>query len=1228
MKNPFKQTVFASIFTCLISGGVLAQVVSSRIEGTVKDPSGAVVANASVRVTNRQTQLQRTTTTNNEGFFSVSEIPSGNYDVRIEQQGFQATDVRDVIVQVGTPATLNIQLETGAINTSVEVKAEDVQESVNTTNAEIGEVVDRRRVLDLPLDGRNPLDLITLQAGASETGRVNGNRARGLNITINGLNASDNFNKSEENIISNPTVPVSVESVREFRVTTGLATAEFGRGSAQVNVISQSGGNRYSGSLFEFHRNRVFNANNFFNNRTIDINTGKSVPREFLIRNQFGGRFGGPLTIPSFGGREPIYNGKDRTFFFVSYEGTRLAASETVNRYVLTQEARNGNFRYLNGLITNPANVAANPNAIRSVSVLGINNTRQTIDPTMAAFIGRTALPNNFDIGDGLNSGGFRFNARRSAPKDIYTMRLDHRFTDKFLWEFNYSYGNDFQYGDYVNGRLEQFPGGRGVDRLTRSRSISTALQMNFTPQTVNEFRFGFVNPATNFTNENFKGPYLIYLGYSSRIPLSDAYRLTSPNGRSIPVTQFIDNLTHVRGNHLMKAGFDIRLLRGKVFSYNDALPAVNFNATDNDPGFVTANFPGISTASANLANVNAAEYLANILTGAIGSIEQTFNADSPEAGFVSGAPVHRNYATEEFDFYAQDTWKFRPNLTLSFGLRYEFSTTPRDRDGLVVLPVGGKQGIYGPTPVGSLFVPGNATMPRTTNNFQTGKLFNTDANNFAPVVSFAWSPFKDNKTSLRAGYRISYIRENFNLYENIVRSNSGLSIYNDFVVGNRFLRDGVPTVPTPAFTLPLSLSTLFQRSSSVNVLGIDEKLKTPFMQEWTASVEREVFKDTVVELRYVGNVSKNLIRVYDINEVNVFAVDTTTGQSFLQAFNVARANLAAGSAITLNNPLFGRIFSGSGASAATSSTVQTYIRNGEAGELADYISRATIGGVRGSLLFNSGLPINFFRANPDAYGAYIAENGSRSSFHALQAEVRRRFRNGFSFQANYQFGKELADFTGTTTNLSAFVTLRDKNYEYRIQSPLHQVKANFIYELPFGKNRRFFSGGGISDVIFGGWQLGGIFSYQSGTPLSVYSGLGTLNAAARSGINTVNNISGKSVEDLRGEIGVQTIKNLLYYFDPTQFRTNFENPQPGTLGNLSRSAFIGPNYFRSDFIVIKRTRITENQNIEFRAEAFNAFNRANFRDPNMNYNSPNFGIISAIRGNPRIFQFALRYNF
>ncbi|MGH9944823.1 MAG: carboxypeptidase regulatory-like domain-containing protein, partial [Pyrinomonadaceae bacterium] len=721
----------AIICALLASVTTHAQSVNGRVEGTVRDAAAAVVSNAAVTITNLQTGATRNATTNDEGVFAIPEVSPGPYNVRIEASSFKTASIPNVAVEVGTPATLTVELEAGEVSEVVTVDASAAQDVVNTTNAEIGDVVERRRVLDLPLDGRNPLDLITLQAGASDTGRVNGVRARGINITVNGINASDNFNKSEDNIIDNPTIPVSVESVREFRVTTGLATAEFGRGSAQVNVISQSGTNRFSGSLFEFHRNTALNANNFFNNR-------QGLPRETLIRNQFGGRIGGPVLIPK------LYDGRDQTFFFFSYEGTRLAASETVNRLVYTEPARRGDFRYLNGLVTTPTNVANNPNAVRAAAnLLTLRPGFNTADPTTAALIARTPVPNNFDLGDGLNTGGFRFNARRAAPKDIYSFRLDHRFSDKYSFELNYAYGNDFQLGDVVNSRLQLFPGEFGTDRILRGRGFSTALLAALSPTLVNEFRFGFQNASTDFINQSFGAtPAIVVLN-----TVTSPFYTNANNGRQTPVYQFIDNLTHTRGNHLIKTGFDIRLLRGRRYNFAGTIPTVDLSITDNNPGLATSNFPGIvNSSSAAAASVNFANSLLNNLTGAIRRVSQTFNAAERDAGFIRDQPLRREYRTEEFDFYVQDSWKVRPNLTLNLGLRYEYSTVPREANNLISLPVGG---VFGPTAPENLFVPGGTLGARTMNDLvpEDFQFFKNDRNNFAPVVSFAYSPFGDGKT-------------------------------------------------------------------------------------------------------------------------------------------------------------------------------------------------------------------------------------------------------------------------------------------------------------------------------------------------------------------------------------------------------------------------------------------------------------------------------------------------
>ncbi|NJM54294.1 MAG: TonB-dependent receptor plug domain-containing protein, partial [Blastocatellia bacterium] len=464
-----KFKLLAIALLLILSNFAFGQTVRGRIEGTVKDPQGQVVPNVAITVTNTGTSEKLTAATTNDGTFVVTEVKPGNYTVTAEVQGFKKVLLEGIGVQVGTTTGLTIQLELGTVNEQVNVSADDAQVTINTSNSEVGEVVDRQKILELPLDGRNPFELTALQAGVqTKTGgdgevssfSINGNRTVANNLTVDGVNASDNFLKTPANITLS-VIPVSVESIAEFRVTTSLPSAEFGRGSAQINAVTASGTNNFRGSVFHFHRNTAFNANTFFNNATV-LSNGQSVPREPLIRNQFGGRLGGPIL-------------KDRVFFFGSYEGKRESRGLSRNRLVYTQQALQGTFRYIKGLPTTPANVARATvtaqagqgtastqsgtcgatgaggratvpvGTICTQNLLGITGTQrfnQPIDPTIRQFMLVMPLPNNFQIGDGLNTGGFRFNAKVISPTDQVSGRLDYRINDKHSFEATYNYGD------------------------------------------------------------------------------------------------------------------------------------------------------------------------------------------------------------------------------------------------------------------------------------------------------------------------------------------------------------------------------------------------------------------------------------------------------------------------------------------------------------------------------------------------------------------------------------------------------------------------------------------------------------------------------------------------------------------------------------------------------------------------------------------------------------------
>jgi hypothetical protein len=1188
----------------------VAQTVSTTLRGTVKDPSEAVISGAKITLIDNATKRQVTSTTDDEGAYLFTDVSAGNYTIIAEHPSFKKGEVTEIKVDVGVPATVNVVLEVGAVTETITVTASEAQQVINSQNAELQSTVQQQQIVDLPLNGRNPISLAGLQAGVAtnldtRSAAVNGLRGSFTNLTWDGININDNYIRTDSFFAV--AVP-AVEGVAEFTLTTQNAGPNVGLGVGQAALITPRGSSEFHGGLFWFHRNDVFDANSFFNNaagrRTADdplvqaglANTGEEVlPKNKLIRNQFGFSVGGPVPLSYF---------KDKLFFYTYYQGTRERRADSITRTSLTAQARQGLFTYRRG----------DNGRLQTVNLLNLGGA--STDETTSRLLGLTPLPNDFTEGDGLNFAGFRFNSGVIEDDNLFGLRFDYNLSARHKFEAVYSRYTLDSPNDTFNDIGEPFPGLPGAGQSSTRPRGSFAWLWTPTSRLTNELRFGFNNYDVKFvTRETFADGFRLNFPGIITNPIQNAL----PQGRPVNVYEVIDNSSFAKGNHLISFGGNYRNVLAKPFNDGGIIPTytIGFNTTGNPNPLSPDLFPG-GIGDEDFGN--APDILAS-LGGFLDNGVQTFNSIDRNSGFVDGATNVREFQYYTVGLYAGDSWRFRPNLSINAGLRWEFISVPTERNGLTLLPVGGLEALNDPNAVIDFAGSGTGR-----------KFFGNDWNNFAPSISFAWDPWNDGKTSIRGGFSISYaIDSNITTIENATNGNDGLTqnITINEIAGT-VSGGGIAPIPTPQFLVPRTLPQSIALDPFAAIFTIDPNLKTPYVQQWNVGVQRELFSDTVVEARYVGNHAIKLARGVDINQVKIFE------NGFLDDFLRAQRNLRRNDDPEIGEPL--RIFPLLGLGGGLfDEGIRGLIRTGEVAELAStYVQLRDLILTPG--VFGGQLDPSFFLNNPNAFVADYIGNGSFSNYHALQTEVRRRWKNGLYLQANYTFSKAFTDFEGTENNFSGLLdnfagtALEKKRASFDVT---HVFNANWVYELPFGPNHRFLSRG-LTSKVLGGWTVGGIWQWRSGRPISIISQRGTLNRASglRSDKNTVDTTLG--IDELSEKTGVfRDSQGRILLFDPSLIgpdgRANtsfFSNPGAGTAGSLQLTPVSGPRYFNMDINLMKRFFINERMNVEFRAEAFNVWNNVNFFvGENHNINDTAFGQISQ-SFDPRILQFALKFTF
>ncbi len=1270
----------------------VAQVTTGRLEGTVTDQQGAAVPSAKVVVSNSQTGQAFNLSTNAQGLWFLPSVPTALYTVSVSQTGFKSVTIENVKVDAGVPATANARLEIGSVAETIEVSGG--AEILQTQSATVTSTLEGRQLHELPFTSRNLTELIVTQPGSATPGVPRSTSVYGLpqsamNVTLDGINIQDNSNKSGDGFF-NAIFP-RADSIEEMTVSSAAAGADSNaEGAMQVKMVTRSGSNAFHGGLFEQHRNQSLNANAYFNNLN-------SQPRDHLVMNQFGGLLGGPVR-------------KNKLFFFVHFEAFQLPQTYTEpTGTVLTPEAASGLFRY-----RDTAGTVRSVNLYQIAAGAGFTSTP---DPVIAKSLSQiTALTNGIPglksriaTNADYNRNNLDFQSKGGNYRRFPTTRLDYNLTEKHHIEFVYNYQTNIRRPDGVNVGTASpiFPGTGNVLNGSEAGnqggiafSAVAALRSTLSSRLVSEVRFGLTGGTVIFNNGITPGDFAQWQGYAPTFGfVTSPYRTTGQTRRNTPLKQGNANLTYSQTAHLLNFGGSFTQVNSWTTSVNGTqiIPTLSFGVVAGDPIitgatniFTAANFPG---ANATDMQTNAPSLYA-LLTGRISGINRSVVLDENTKQYGPNQPIVRNHQ-KEIGLYVQDSWKLSPALTFNYGVRWDRQNPPVNDNGIYTRP--GYEGVWGVSGVGNLFKPGTLSgQPSVFSAIKPGESgFAVRNNQFSPSVGLAWRAPKLSGplgwvlggTVVRAGYAISTIREDASTLA-IWGNNQGRTLALNVDPTNFPAQFGTAgsvlfrASTLPSRVAPTTPSFPLAAAATNSVTDFSPNLKTGYVQSWDLGIQKELTRDTVLEVRYVGNHGTDLWRQVNINEVNIME------NGFLSEFKTAQTNLALARGCATPDPVcmsvnraksnqyFGLagqqalplIFTSLAANNDATSALQ--IEQGQAGALANAIATNT---TRMGRLTAAGRPANLFLVNPTLTtgAANIEVNGGNTNYHGLQLELKRRMSKGLLFQGSYVWSHSISNEQSQGIG-GSYTTLRDVGYD-KSASPFdirQALKMNWVYELPIGPKKLLLShvSNPIVKKFLDGWQLASVARVQSGSPIRLTSGRSTLNQNDSGVIlhnMTMDQLQGMMKirkETLAGTASTPPI-GVVYYLPQTLIdNTNAAFEVNGkTLANLDRNApyigpadqpgqlgqrimLYGPMQQKWDFSLAKKTYIGEKVNVEFRVQALNAFNLTNFLlftpgngiTTTLGVNGTGFGQTSGAyrdlsnTNDPggRIVEFSLRVNF
>ena len=1275
-------TIVVLFAMCFSATLVSAQGTGGRILGRVSDPSGAVLANANIVATNDATGVSHTATSNDSGDYVFPDLPVGTYSLTFDLTGFKKVIRHAITLDVNQVITLNMSMQLGATQEVVDVTSE--APLVDTSSTQLGAVVNNRSVNELPLNARDTYQFLQLQPGvqsqlgssggtfygSTDSGAVsvNGGRSRANNFSVNGGDANDQF-------VNLPTIQPTPDAIEEFRVISNTFDAEYGRNSgAVVNVVTKSGTNQWHGNVYEYFRNKVLNAQGFFNTEKPQFN-----------QNQFGGTFGGPIK-------------KDRTFFFVSYEGRRIRSGQSgdIVNVPLPQEipstAQGGSI--FSGGFPATWSDGVTPNAISDQFTADVLNGRpgctgaiqalggvvpsagalwSQIFPTAGS--GNATIPSQcmdpvavdllrFVPGANRPDGTYQAVPTGAQNADQFTLRFDHHINDHQNFSFYYYYTDEKNFQPFYNFQASgaNIPG-FGTKVGSRFQQFNPSHTWTINNALVNEARFTYMREGQlTFQHPQSTGSVqsscsstaaqaVCFNGTSdstavtSLLGTNPQYGITtglSPNHTGVPFVgvsggfaigngwegelpqvgnsfMWTDNLTWVKGNHTAKFGADVRRARFDQTLFYNVSGQFTFDG---------------STANSVQYNDNYASYLLGL-------------ADS----YVQGSAQRENVRTTGLYLFAQDSWKIKPSLTVNYGLRWELDTpltdvlhhvqTFRPGQNTTVYPctlTADEQANFGAStcadagvlPTG-LVVPGDKGVP--------AGMTQTYYKAFAPRIGIAYSP-DNGKTSVRAGWGMFY-----NPMEQLVLEQFGAeppfggstylpsTLFNTPFVGQN---GGVNPNPFQGILSPAAGTPTDWASFRPMLLYGDfqPKMRTQYSAQYNLTIQRQLAKDIVMQLGYIGSQGHRLLASHDINAANpqsclgIIALANTNPAWVTDGFgNQTTCGPFAEDNSFLIDPT---------AIAPAGGLVVPYTGNG-GGNPTVIPAGTAIGSVAPSGIYLPGLrPYSSPNCNPMTGGGvgtgcpvdgisvfsniFAEDTIAASAYNSFQASLEKRFSKGLQLQAAYTFSKSLDWASSFEETVNPF------NYKasraLSLFNSAQRLVINYVWDLPVRKYN------GVAGKVLDDWQVSGIVQLQSGFPIRIQT---------ENDNELISSLFflGASAPQLNGPLHIQNPKQIQtlnvagsdqtghFYINAN----NFSDPTLGTFATTPRSICCGPGENQWDITISKRIALSEARYFQFRTDIFNLFNKTQFVNPDGNFSNTTFGQVLNAR-DPRLVQFALKFYF